>query len=127
MRQIVPENPVQQNTPSRYSAPAAASFRDPDGNLFSSGSQIFRRVTPRAAATLRQFLQTATARGLVQSGKVIGSTELSPDSSSELLDGGSFGDDSFFEHERVSFPSYPYEWPPEMLSAAALLTLELAE
>jgi SAM-dependent methyltransferase len=30
------------------------------------------------------------------------------------------------EHERVAFPSYPYEWPPEMLYQAAALTLNLA-
>jgi SAM-dependent methyltransferase len=30
------------------------------------------------------------------------------------------------EHEPLEFPSYPYEWPPEMLHAAAELTLELA-
>ena len=32
-----------------------------------------------------------------------------------------------FEHERVVFPSYPYEWPPEMLHAAGMLTLDLAQ
>jgi SAM-dependent methyltransferase len=32
-----------------------------------------------------------------------------------------------FEHDRVWFPSYAYEWPPEMLYAAAELTLDLAE
>jgi SAM-dependent methyltransferase len=31
------------------------------------------------------------------------------------------------EHEPVPFPSFPYEWPPEMLHAAAGLTLDLAE
>jgi SAM-dependent methyltransferase len=30
------------------------------------------------------------------------------------------------EHERVWFPSFPYEWPPEMLHAAASLTLDIA-
>jgi SAM-dependent methyltransferase len=30
-----------------------------------------------------------------------------------------------YEHERIPFPSYPYEWPAEMLHAAALLTLDL--
>jgi SAM-dependent methyltransferase len=30
------------------------------------------------------------------------------------------------EHERVFFPSFPYEWPPEMLYAAGRLTLDLA-
>jgi SAM-dependent methyltransferase len=31
------------------------------------------------------------------------------------------------EHERIPFPSYPHEWPPEMLWAAGRLTLELAQ
>lgn len=31
------------------------------------------------------------------------------------------------EHERIRFSSYPYEWPAEMLHAAADLTLDLAE
>ena len=30
------------------------------------------------------------------------------------------------EHERIPFPSYPYEWPAEMLHAAGVLTLNLA-
>ncbi len=36
------------------------------------------------------------------------------------------GRTEFFEHERIPFPSYPYEWPPEMLHAAAGLTIDLA-
>jgi hypothetical protein len=31
------------------------------------------------------------------------------------------------EHSKVDFPSFPYEWPPEMLHAAGVLTLELAQ
>jgi ribosomal protein L11 methylase PrmA len=34
---------------------------------------------------------------------------------------------TLLEHERVQFPSFPYEWPAEMLHAAASLTLDLAE
>jgi SAM-dependent methyltransferase len=34
---------------------------------------------------------------------------------------------AFVEHERIAFPSFPYEWPPEMLHAAGELTLDLAE
>ncbi len=34
---------------------------------------------------------------------------------------------SLWEHECIPFPSYPYEWPSEMLHAAASLTLDLAE
>jgi SAM-dependent methyltransferase len=32
-----------------------------------------------------------------------------------------------FEHERITFPSFPYEWAPEMLYRAGRLTLDLAE
>jgi 2-polyprenyl-3-methyl-5-hydroxy-6-metoxy-1,4-benzoquinol methylase len=35
--------------------------------------------------------------------------------------------DVVFEHERIPFPSYPYEWAPEMLWAAGGLTLDLAQ
>jgi len=30
------------------------------------------------------------------------------------------------EHQRADFPSFPYEWPAEMLHAAGTLTVELA-
>ncbi len=32
-----------------------------------------------------------------------------------------------FKHPKIDFPSFPYEWAPEMLRAAGLLTLDLAE
>jgi predicted RNA methylase len=35
--------------------------------------------------------------------------------------------DAVFEHERIPFRSYPYEWAPEMLWEAGRLTLELAQ
>ena len=37
------------------------------------------------------------------------------------------GKPTLVEHEAISFPSYPYEWPPEMLHAAGELTLDLAQ
>jgi SAM-dependent methyltransferase len=50
---------------------------------------------------------------------VLGDERLRP-----LLHG--FAPEMVIEHEPVEFPSYPYEWPAEMLHAAAELTLELA-
>ncbi|HYL78384.1 MAG TPA: methyltransferase domain-containing protein [Bryobacteraceae bacterium] len=38
----------------------------------------------------------------------------------------SLNDCSVYEHERVPFPTYPYEWPPEMLHAAGIHTLDIA-
>ena len=34
---------------------------------------------------------------------------------------------TWLEHEQIAFPSFPYEWPPEMLHAAGWLTLDVAE
>ncbi len=118
---------------STASAPALASFRDPGGTLFSYGPQIFRKVSPAAADTLRRFLRTKTAENLIRSGKIIDSEEVSFNHSSADLDDraqnvvGTFEEGGcLLEHHRVWFPSYPYEWPAEMLFAAGNLTLELA-
>ena len=34
----------------------------------------------------------------------------------------SLGECSVYEHEPIPFPSYPYEWPAEMLHAAGMLS-----
>jgi SAM-dependent methyltransferase len=93
-------------------APPIRSFRDPAGILFRDGDRILRRVNPAAAGTLNTFLKTRTAREATESGKLVTSTRLAED---------------LYEHERIPFPSYPYEWPAEMLRAAGGLTIELAQ
>jgi SAM-dependent methyltransferase len=42
----------------------------------------------------------------------------------DLLNGRRWG--VVLEHERIPFPSYPHEWPPEMLHAAGKLTIQVA-
>ncbi len=105
----------------------SASFRDPDGSLFSQAGRIFRAVTPSGAANLRAALETPAAERMLSEGRIV---------STSPIDAGTLGDPAsecraagqteFFEHERIPFPSYPYEWPPEMLHAAAGLTIDLA-
>jgi SAM-dependent methyltransferase len=99
--------------PATLDAPArpAASFRDPAGSVFRCQDRIVREVHPDSIAEFEAFLATRTAREATESGALVGSQRISP-----LL----------FEHERIPFPSYPYEWPPEMLHAAGARTLELA-
>jgi SAM-dependent methyltransferase len=86
------------------------------------------------AADLRAFLESPTGRRLMTEGRVVGTRTLDAGESravlSELGITEEFeqrGGELVLEHERVDFPSYPYEWAPEMLHAAAVLTLELAE
>ncbi len=92
-------------------SPPIRSFRDPAGTLFREGGRILRRVNTEAAETLEVFLKTRMAQDATECGKLVTSTRLS---------------ESLYEHERVPFPSYPYEWPAEMLRAAGALTIELA-
>jgi SAM-dependent methyltransferase len=94
--------------------PAAAetrSFRDPAGTLFQDGRRVLRQVHADAVPALEAFLMTRTAREAVQRGALVSSARVG---------------EELFEHERIPFPSYPYEWPAEMLHTAGKLTLELA-
>jgi hypothetical protein len=111
----------------------AASFRDPGGALFVQGNRIVRAIHPSAAPTFEALLTSATGRQLVESGKLVSSRVLPASEADEILrdpcaraiyDG--VGAAMLVEHERIWFPSFPYEWSAGMLHAAADLTLELA-
>jgi len=98
------------------------SFRDPAGAVDRGGSRILRTVRSENAAELDEFLSTHTARVAMDSGKLVRSVRLPANDSSEVTLGA-----CVYEHERVWFPSYPHEWPPELLYAAGQLTLDLFE
>src|SRR5581483_12398563 len=85
--------------------------------------RILRVVRADFAEELAAFLETRAARDAGKSGRLISSWRLPPNAvpALELPPG-----EALYEHERVLFPSYPYEWAPEMLQAAGFLTLDLA-
>lgn len=112
----------------------AASFRDPAGVCFAFEDKIFRAVAPASLDEFEQFLKSSSATRFVEQGKLIPTRKLPPPEVEEYrknplleqkLDPQNVA--AVFEHERIAFPSFPYEWPPEMLFAAGQLTLELAE
>ncbi|MGE5648170.1 MAG: class I SAM-dependent methyltransferase [Acidobacteriota bacterium] len=112
---------------------AAASFRDPAGSLVALKGRILRIVTPTGAEDLAAFLASKQSARFVESGRVVSARVLDAGEIAELLEEPEFralydarGAALVVEHERIWFPSFPYEWPPEMLHAAAGLTLELA-
>src|ERR1041385_511988 len=102
-------------------APIASSFRDPAGSVLRSGGRILRTVHAESVAKLEAFLMTRTARQAVEAGRLVSSERLSTGAFPGLNAG-----EAVYEHERVPFPSYPYEWPAEMLHTAGILTLDLA-
>jgi len=89
---------------------------------------LVRAVFPPGLPNLQAFQASATVRRLADLGHVIPAEVLEDTAARELKRELSLPDDALLlRHERLEFPSYPYEWPPEMLAAAAELTLDLAE
>ena len=108
----------------------AASFRDPAGTVFAFEGRIFRIVNAAGTADLTAFLNAPSAQEAVRQGRVVRSEILSgkilehPEIQAQFR--ASSGQ-LVLEHERIPFPGFPYEWPAEMLHAAAELTLDLAQ
>jgi len=113
---------------------SAPSFRDPAGCCCSFNGRVLRFVAAVAVSELEKFLQTNCARQFIARKKFVSTRRLNENEAAALREspelppvfhaqpGG-----AVFEHERIPFPSYPHEWPPEMLWAAGRLTLELAQ
>lgn len=107
-------------------------FRDPGGSLLVEGDRILRAIRPSGLADLEAFLDSPCARKLMETDWVVRTEILkigelgksfSPDTRKLYND---FGSTALVEHERIEFPSYPYEWPLEMLHAAGRRTLDVA-
>ena len=86
-----------------------------------------------AADDLRTFLSSATARKFTELHRLVRTYFLDAASVRSLILNNVITDQTegdhsgiVVEHERISFPSFPYEWAPEMLHAAGSLTLDLA-
>lgn len=110
-----------------------ASFRDPAGSCCVLDGRILRVLAKDSAATMEGFLQTSTARDFCARRQLVQTRRLRADEIGALREAeeltaafGAFGAEAVFEHERIPFASYAYEWPAEMLWEAGRLTLELA-
>ena len=117
---------------SAPSSPVAASFRDPAGRLFRTADSIIRVIGPSGLADFDAFSASKAARAFVERGRLVTATPMTAGDIATLRDAPAMADalagevGAVVRHERVAFPSYPYEWPAEMLHASGLLTLDLA-
>jgi len=120
-------NPGLESRPLR---PISVSFRDPGGRVVIADGRAFRVVDSDYHDTIKAFLATPLSADLVQRELLIDTSTVDD---SELrtqlihITLPQRPDAMVLEHEYISFPSYPYEWPPEMLYAAGELTLDLME
>src|SRR5438128_1212275 len=108
-----------------------ASFRDPDGQVFSFNQQILRFVSNDGLASFNAIIGSKAYQQFLESGRLVQTTQL------EDSDLASLSSETCLEpllspqnraavlrHERIAFPSFPFEWPPEMLHAAGELTIQ---
>ena len=104
------------------------SLRDPGGRLLQIDGRLLRLVTDgQAAADLGEALALAPVRDAFAAGGIVATRVLSPSELPASLDAGALaGAHLLLEHDRIPFPSYPYEWTPGMLGEAGRLTLDLA-
>jgi len=110
------------------------SFRDPGGGLAVLEGRVIRIVNQVGQADLSEYLGSEAIRRLVESGRAVRARVLEGEEARKCLsDDGirtayeAIGGTMLVEHDRIDFPSYPYEWAPEMLEAAGAATIELAQ
>ncbi len=103
------------------------SFRDPAGKVIVTDREVWRLVRSDSVGQMNDFLQMRSQWPL--EGKIIETLPATTEESQELakqLNGTASGSSQLFKHPRIEFPSFPYEWSPQMLFDAAELTLEIA-
>lgn len=110
----------------RSAESAQASFRDPGGSVVSLAGRILRIIQPDAEASVLDFIRSSLARDLVDQQRLAGVRVLDSAAAAPFLRPPFHRCRTVLEHDPVPFVSFPYEWPPEMLHAAAELTLSLA-
>ncbi len=94
------------------------SFRDPSAYVFSAGARIFRAVNDEAWRNFQRFKSSGAYDDLHARRWIIATDD---DATPDDAHGGR----RLFEHPRLPFVSYPYEWPFALLKRAALLHLDI--
>jgi SAM-dependent methyltransferase len=101
-------------------AAPAPSFRDPDATLKFADDRVLRVVNAAAAPGFAAMLTHPFIGQLMADGRLV-RTEIAHGVAAPSDAAGSV----VYEHERVPFISYPFEWSPLMLARAAELTAML--
>jgi ribosomal protein L11 methylase PrmA len=100
------------------------SFRDPSGQIYTLESRVLRSVHGAAVGHVRQLRDSKLLDQLIEREWVPGTTLLDASAHRDIYD--ALGrPELVLEHDRLSFISYPYEWPFHLLRKAALLHLDV--
>ncbi len=99
----------------------AGSFRDPGGQIYARGGEIYRAVMGKAAGEFAAFRESGLLDRLIQKGTLVSTCEVN----ATVLAKTGVDPSLVLHHQRVPFISYPYEWSFSLLKAAALLHLNV--
>jgi len=103
------------------------SFRDPSGYVFAEDDRILRAVMPAGAPGFLRAYEDGVLGTLEASGLLIRSEKVEADDSLLSKYVGARGDTAvaLFEHPKIPFLTYPYEWCFGQLKDAGLAHLDL--
>ena len=99
--------------------PLRGTFRDPQGRLYQDqeNDRVLREIYPQHREPVLAWLGSPLAQSWMKRRWMVPTQVLSAEATEPL----------HLEHERIFFPSYPWEWSPGQWSSAASLTLDLLE
>jgi hypothetical protein len=97
----------------------SASFRDPNGLIFTRDNQLYRQINQSYATDYELLMSSGLYKKLVKAGLLIAHHET--DATPHTLQNSY----KVIQPERVPFITYPYEWPFGLLKSAALSTLTI--
>jgi len=99
------------------------SYKDPAGQVFHYDKKVFRFVNSKESPLLSKFINSAVFIDLVKNGDIVDTRISDLGHNKEIA--AQFGEGIIFEHQKIEFISYPYEWSFSMCLDAAVLTLSL--
>jgi len=102
---------------SAHLSSAPGTFRDPAGRLCTNEDRILREIYPQHVQSVLEWVRSPLAQRWMQQRRMVPTTILMSEP----------GQPALLEHERLLFPTYPWEWTPGQWMDAASLTLDLCE
>lgn len=107
-------------TPDSHVTRVPGSFRDPAGFVFERDGVLLREVDRSFATTWDAVVDSGLYEALHQRGLLVAHEVVDPALGSDRAH-------AVLRPVRLPFVSFPYEWSPGQLRAAALLTLEVQD
>lgn len=113
---------AQHDLLSKSCGQLSASFRDPNGFLFSRAGILYRQVNRKYEQEYTRLMESGLYAKLVKAGLLIPHVEADQPAAAPDAGDGAY---KIIQPERVPFISYPYEWAFGQLKDAALATLSI--